>query len=207
VTALPLLSGDRSDFRAVNDFASETAWLHGVMTFVAKDGIAFFALALLAGWWIGRRTGSPRKVSAAVWGALAALIAVAVVQPISHAADEKRPFVVFPHALTLVHHSTDPGFPSDHATAAGAVAAALFLVSWRLGALTAAAAVLVAFSRTYVGVHFPQDVAAGLIIGGVVALLGSLVVVPILTRIVDALTRTPLRPLVSADRPVGEQAL
>jgi membrane-associated phospholipid phosphatase len=100
--------------------------------------------------------------------------------------------------LQLVSHANDAGFPSDHATAAGAVAAGLFFVSWRLGLVTTVWAALIAFSRIYVGVHFPQDVAAGLALGAVVAIIGAFIVVPILTRIAEWLTRTPLRILVVA---------
>jgi undecaprenyl-diphosphatase len=194
----PALSGDSHDFRVVNDFARDTAWLHGFMEFVAKDGVFLFGLALLAGWWLGRRDGSPRKVALAVWSALAALVAVALVQPISSAADERRPFVALPHVLRLISHANDSGFPSDHATAAGAIAAGLFFVSWRLGIITSLWAVLVAFSRVYVGVHFPQDVASGLALGAVVAVIGAFVLVPVLTRIAEWLTKTPLRVLVVA---------
>ena len=206
---IPAIHGDTHDFRTVNEFASDTSWLHGVMVFIANDGIVFFALALLAGWWIARRAGSPRGVALSVWGALAALIALAVAQPISHTADERRPFQIASlHALTLVHHSADPGFPSDHATAAGAVAAALFFVSWRLGLVTALGALLLAFSRVYVGVHFPQDVAAGLALGAAVAIAGALLLGRLLTRITEMLTRTPLRPLiVAADGTGSEPAL
>ena len=199
----PSISGDSHDFRVVNDFARDTSWLHGFMEFVARDGIFLLGIALLAGWWLGRRARSPRQVAVAVWSALAAVVAVALVQPISSAADEKRPFVALPHVLRLISHANDPGFPSDHATAAGAVAAGLFFVSWRLGLVTALWSLIVAFSRVYVGVHFPQDVAAGLALGAIVAVLGVFVVVPLMTRIAEWLTRTPLRPLVSAQTSGG----
>jgi undecaprenyl-diphosphatase len=192
----PAITGDSHDFRVVNDFARDTSWLHGFMEFVARDGIFLLGLALLAGWWLGRRGKSPRQVAIAVWSALAALVAVALVQPIASAADEKRPFVALPHVLQLISHADNAGFPSDHATAAGAVAAGLFFVSWRIGAVTLLWSLLVAFSRVYVGVHFPQDVAAGLALGAIVAVLGVFVVVPLLTRIADWLTKTPLRVLI-----------
>ena len=203
---LPLISGDEHDFRVVNDFARDTGWLHGFMTFMANDGVALLAVALVVAWWLGRRDDSPRRVAIAGWGALAALAAVALAQPISHAADEPRPFVAMPHALTLVRHATAPGFPSDPSTASGAVAAALLFVSWRLGLLTTLVSLLIAFSRVYVGVHFPQDVLAGLALGAAVAVLGVFVVVPFLTRGMEALARTRLRRLVVSG-PAAEQAL
>jgi len=200
------MTGDKSDFRHVNDFANSTSWLHGFMTFMAKDGVVLLALCLLAGWWIGRRDDSARKVALAVWAAIAAIIAVILVQPIADAAKEQRPFVVMPHVHKLIAHAADYGFPSDHATAAGAVAAGLTFLSWRLGLVTWLIALLVAFSRVYVGVHFPQDVLAGLALGAAVAVIGVFLVVPLLTRVVAWLGTTPVRPLV-ARSPLREQPL
>lgn len=190
--AVPAISGDRHDFRVVNTFARQTSWLHGVMTFFSQDGIFVLAALLVVGWWLGRRGRSLRKVAVAAWGAVAAAIALLIAQPIAHAANEQRPFVVFPHALDLVHHSADTGFPSDHATAAGAIMVALLVVSWRLGVIGVLLALIVAFARVYVGVHFPQDVAAGLALGAVVSAIGLVVVVPLFTRILNRLASTPL---------------
>jgi undecaprenyl-diphosphatase len=174
------------------------------MEFFAKDGVVLLAVALVAGWWIARRAASPRGVTIAVWGAIAALIALVIAQPISSAVDEKRPFVAIPTALTLIHHASDAGFPSDHATASGAVAAALVFVSWRLGIVAWLLALIIAFSRVYVGVHYPQDVVAGLALGAAVACLGVWLLVPLLTRIANWLQGTPLRPLVtSTPRPAN----
>jgi undecaprenyl-diphosphatase len=172
------------------------------MKFFAKDGVELLAIALIVGWRISRRSSSARGVTVSVWGALSALIALGIAQPISSTVDERRPFVAIPTALTLIHHSTDAGFPSDHATASGAVAAALLFVSWRLGLVASLVALIIAFSRVYVGVHYPQDVLAGLALGAVVACLGVWLLVPLLTRITTWLEGTPLRPLVSS-RPPG----
>ncbi|HVT20505.1 MAG TPA: phosphatase PAP2 family protein [Mycobacteriales bacterium] len=189
---------NRHAFVDVNDFARDTSWLHGVMSWLARDGVVLLAVALVVCWWIARGRRSPRQVATAVWGALGALVALAIAQPIASAVDERRPFVAMPKALLLIHHGTDPGFPSDHATAAGAVACAVLLVSWQLGALTALVALIIAFSRVYVGVHYPQDVLAGLGLGAAVVALGYFTVVPLMARIAEWLATTPLRPLVSA---------
>ncbi len=200
-SSVPRSSWDRHAFLDVNHFARHTSWLHGIMEFFAKYGVVLLAVALVIGWWISRRASSPRGVTTSVWGALAALIALGIAQPISSAVDERRPFVAIPSALTLIHHASDAGFPSDHATASGAVAAALVFVSWRLGIVAWLIALLIAFSRVYVGVHYPQDVLAGLALGAVVACLGVWLLVPLLTRITEWLQGTPLRPLVTAGTP------
>lgn len=203
-TVVPDSSWDRHWFLDVNHFARHTSWLHSTMEFFAKYGIVLLAIALVAGWWIGRQRSSARDVAIAVWGALAALVALAIAQPISSAVNEKRPFVAIPSALTLIHHASDAGFPSDHATGSGAVAAALVFLGWRLGVISWLIALIIAFSRVYVGVHYPQDVLAGLALGAVVAVLGVFLVVPIMARIVEWLGRTPLRPLVASGRPAAE---
>jgi len=60
---------------------------------------------------------------------------------------------------------SDYAFPSNHAVVAAAMAIALFLISWRLGVLALIATALMGVSRVYVGAHYPDDVAAGLLVG------------------------------------------
>jgi undecaprenyl-diphosphatase len=98
---------------------------------------------------------------------------VGVNQPIVSAVREARPYAMKSYILVLADRGSDFSFPSDHATLAGAVVAGLYLVHRRLGALAAAAAVLVAFSRVYIAAHYPQDVAAGLLLGAAVVLVGA----------------------------------
>jgi undecaprenyl-diphosphatase len=74
----------------------------------------------------------------------------------------------------------------------------VFLVSWQLGVVTTLVALLIAFSRVYVGVHYPQDVLAGLGLGAAVVAVGYFLVVPLMTRIAEWLATTPVRPLVLA---------
>lgn len=93
----------------------------------------------------------------------------------------------------LVDKTTDFSFPSDHATAAGAVAVGLLLTNRRWGIVAAALAIVMAFTRVYVGAHYPGDVIAGLALGGAVAAAGTALVVPLLTRIAERLSRTRVR--------------
>jgi undecaprenyl-diphosphatase len=95
----------------------------------------------------------------------------------------------------------DWSFPSNHATIAGALAATALLLHRRIGLVAVPLAVLAAFSRTFVGVHYPHDVAAGLLLG---VLVGT-VLTPVLARpVADVLRRrvrrTAARPAVRPAR-------
>lgn len=186
---------DSGLFFAVNAFARQTPWLHGLLLGYANYGVVVFAVLMLVGWWLARRAADLGRMAAALWTPLGTLLAVAVNQPLVALFHEPRPFVTYHHVLVLAHHSADPGFPSDHATMAGAAAVGLFLVSRRLGAVTAVAALLMAFARVYVADHYPHDVAAGLVLGAVVCLVVFLAVRRLLIWLVAWLARTPVRPL------------
>jgi len=165
---------------------------------VAGYGLVVFAALLLAGWWIARRDGDPIRMAAAVWAPLGTLLAVAVNQPIVALVHEQRPYDALTGILVLATPTTDPGFPSDHATAAGAVMAGLFLVNRTLGWIAALAAAAMAFSRVYIAAHYPLDVAAGLLLGAAVTLLGWILVRRLLLRLVEGARDTGLRPLLIA---------
>src|SRR6478672_4311276 len=177
-----LMNPNTSLFLSVNDFAWATPWLHDALALFAGYGLVVFAGLLGAGWWIARRDGAPTRMAAALWAPLGTLVAVAVNQPIVAFVHEARPYDTLTGILVLAAPTTDPGFPSDHATMAGAVAAGLFLVNRRLGGIAALAAVLMAFSRVYIAAHYPLDVVTGLLLGAAVTLAGWVLARRVLVR-------------------------
>jgi undecaprenyl-diphosphatase len=113
---------------------------------------------------------------------LSAGVALAIAKVLSEIVDRARPFVVEPHGVHLfTAHAADPGFPSDHATGAFAVAMAIYLRNRAWGALALVAAAVLAVGRVAIGVHFPSDVLAGAVLGCAVALV--LFVRPLRSRI------------------------
>ncbi|MFD7608625.1 phosphatase PAP2 family protein [Streptomyces mirabilis] len=56
-------------------------------------------------------------------------------------------------------------------------------------------------SRVWVGVHYPHDVIVGLAVGATVVLTGYAVLYKLAARLLQALTRTPLRPVLTATAP------
>lgn len=80
-----------------------------------------------------------------------------------------RPCWIDPSVSLLVHNPRDFSFPSGHTQASfeGAVCILLFNKKWGLPAIMLA--MLIAFSRMYLFVHFPTDVLAGAVLGTAIA--------------------------------------
>ena len=194
---------DNSLFRTINRLADRTGWAHGPFKANAGYGIVLFAVLLLIAYLDGRHHADLTAVAGSVWAALAALVALGIGQIIGGAVDRARPYETMSNVHVLVDKTTDFSFPSDHATVAGAVAVGLLFANRRWGIVAAVLAVLMAFTRVYVGAHYPADVLAGLALGGLVAALGWYTIMPILRRLATWITTTPLRPLVTSSPPVS----
>lgn len=77
-----------------------------------------------------------------------------------------RPYEVIPGLQLLVDKQSDFSFPSGHSCASFAVAMVILRLSPKIwGFLAVVLASLIAFSRLYVGVHYPSDVIVGIMIG------------------------------------------
>ncbi|HEX3015219.1 MAG TPA: phosphatase PAP2 family protein [Desulfobacteria bacterium] len=76
-----------------------------------------------------------------------------------------RPFLHFPDARVLGARPDQFSFPSGHTTTSFATATAILGKSRRWGGLALFLAALIGFSRVYVGVHYPLDVAGGILVG------------------------------------------
>jgi undecaprenyl-diphosphatase len=90
--------------------------------------------------------------------------------------DRERPPLRFPEPHPLVHVPGNPSFPSGHAATSFACAATLAWLTPLSPIALYALAALIAYSRVYVGVHYPLDVIGGAALGlGVATALRLLV--------------------------------
>ena len=94
-----------------------------------------------------------------------------------------RPFVLNPTIELLAMRPTDYSFPSGHTAASFASVAGLFMAGEkRLWKPALVLAVLIAFSRLYLYVHYPTDVLGGLLLGLLSGYIGSRLVLWLMDR-------------------------
>ena len=87
-----------------------------------------------------------------------------------------RPYEVVDGLKLIIERQDDPSFPSGHSGASFA-AAVVFLVKGpkKIGIPAIIMAALIAFSRLYVGVHYPTDVICGIITGTCCAIISFMI--------------------------------
>lgn len=181
-------------------------WLEDPVTAFAEFAVPLYAAGLVALWFIARPYGNRSWKSACVSGFAAAAIAMITNQAISHLWERPRPFAAHPVLTHLLSApSPDPSFPSDHAAVAVAIAFAVMAFSRRAGLLFLAAATLIALSRVALGMHYPSDVLAGMVVGWAAAAFVTRLGLPWVGRLVTLLSRISDPLLVPVWRRIGSR--
>ena len=158
-------------YHAINRFVLHHPWLGRALADVETVapvvvGVAAFGLWLLA------RPGAGNRWKLASASALASgALALLVNQLIAMGWRRERPFAAHPSSHVWGGRSHDPSFPSDHASAAFAIAFAVLFFDRVAGGLFLAAATVIAVGRVFVGAHYPADVLAGCLVGLACAVL------------------------------------
>ncbi len=168
-------SFDLTVFKLINEKWSVNA-LDPFFAAVAIYGREYFWVPVVLLMWI---LGSAFNNEKAKKGALMLIIVfiAIIIIGLSLKAVYYRPRPFLNPLLSSIDHilipkDLDSSFPSGHAliVAGGAVAAFLFLRK-RYSIPLVIEAALVSYSRVYVGVHYPTDVIAGVVLGAAIAFI------------------------------------
>ena len=169
-------SFDHDVLKAVNS-TMRSGLLDSIMPYITKlgdGGVFWIALALIL--LIPKKT---RRTGAAM--GIAMLIGLIIGNGLlKNIIARPRPFdirdTILPRNRLLVSPPTDYSFPSGHTLASFEAATALYKDHTVYGFLAFVLAILIAFSRIYLQVHYPSDVLGGAILGFLFGLLGSTIV-------------------------------
>jgi undecaprenyl-diphosphatase len=125
---------------------------------VGSYGIVWLILAVLTAWYLRRPAAVPFTL-------IAYFVASAAADAIKALVERDRP-----GENLLLPEPASTSFPSGHAATSFACAATLArFVPTRVAVVFYVLAAAIAYSRVYVGVHFPLDVLAGAALGLLVA--------------------------------------
>lgn len=154
---------------SINNLAGCNGLLDALMTSVTYFGVPCMVLWVALQWWVTENRRYIRH--AALSAGFAFLIGLLINQAILIFVHRMRPYDAGLTSL-LTPSTTDPSFPSDHATASFAIAFVFLFKGFKRSALfLVLAATVVCFSRVYVGMHYASDVAGGMLTALVAALL------------------------------------
>jgi len=174
---------DTGILEALNQFAREwRRFDEGVVLLtnleLAKGGVMMMAL-----WWAWFRDPRTERHTRAqvIMAIAAAVVAIGVGRGLAHVLPfRERPFndegfdFTVPYSTDVDFYSTWSSFPSDHGVLFAALVVSLFFISRPVGiAAGVYTLVFIFLPRLYVGLHWPTDIIAGVLLGAAIAWLAT----------------------------------
>lgn len=168
------MNPDAALFHLINNLTGTSLPLDAVALLIVNDYAMPTLFALVVGglWFAGRDEVEREKCKSAVLYALIGLlIANLIVKGFWMMFFRPRPFAVEEGVKLLFYRPSVSSFPSEPVATLAAIAMGVFLFERRLGWVMVALTVAFAFTRVMAGVHYPSDVIAGGLIGGLAVYL------------------------------------
>lgn len=161
-----LISANDALFSYLNDFAFRTEAFEQTIFFIAQ----YLPWVLLVGLFVFLATH--RHPGEAIRSILVVLTAACFAWLISYAVKygflSPRPFLVWPEINVIFESGGLDSFPSGHATFFMALGTAFFAYHRAGGVFYIAGAFAIGIARVISGIHWPLDVLAGWLLGGLI---------------------------------------
>jgi undecaprenyl-diphosphatase len=153
---------NRSWFLLINATPDSAGWMLDSAQYIARDLILVMPALVVILWLWGRKHEVSAQRQMVLKTAIALVASLAISWCMGHLFPHARPFAIG-LGYNFLYHAPDNSFPSDHGTTSFTFALA-FLFWHRLwsGALLMVAAIAIAWSRVYLGVHWPMDMIGAL---------------------------------------------
>lgn len=154
-------------FRLINDLGKQYTYLNPVFVFIAEYLVYVLALAVAIYWFTNNRTHKLMVIS----GIMAFIIAEALGKAAGMLHYNEQPFAVLSNVNQLIEKAVNNSFPSDHTILFFSFCTVFWLFKRTWGWIWMVIAFVVGISRIWVGVHYPADVAVGILISMISALI------------------------------------
>lgn len=155
-------------FHLLNVPDQASIWMINYASLIAHDLVYLFLLIFAIAWFRGSYQVKTGIIKAFIFTA----ITLSISEILSAILNTPRPFVM-DVGRTLIEHAPTGSFPSNHMSIFSGIAFAYYFSPQRdLGRILIWTAWLVAWSRVYVGVHFPIDMLGAFLMAIIVNLAG-----------------------------------
>ncbi|MGP2408904.1 undecaprenyl-diphosphate phosphatase [Yersinia sp. 2553 StPb PI] len=162
-------------FSMINATPASPPWMISFATFIARDLIMIIPMLLVALWLWGPKDSINLQRAVVTKAAIALVFSMLSAACIGMLIPHDRPFVVG-FGYNFMSHAPDSSFPSDHGTAifTFALAFVFWHKLWSAVSMMVVAAAI-AWSRIYLGVHWPLDMVGAFLLGIIGCLFAQLV--------------------------------
>jgi undecaprenyl-diphosphatase len=170
---------DQAIIEFINQLAQQSKTFDLLVGLVASNHLFKGVVVISCYWaiWFGVREATSRDAARASLAAtvVAVILALGVNRLLATALPHQvrpinDPEIVFrlPEGMARGAFSSLSAFPSDHAVMFMGLALGTFAISWKVAAaLLGHALIIVLLPRLYLGLHYPSDLVAGAVLGGV----------------------------------------
>ncbi|MDU0288726.1 phosphatase PAP2 family protein [Saccharothrix longispora] len=170
---------------------SAPAWIQELGLLFTEGSIVLLLALLLLTWWRAR-SGTAKTMASALLAPVGLVVSYLLSEWSKTFVEVDRPCrTLNVEVIAECPPVGDWSLPSNHATIAGAIAIGV-LIAWpRLGLVSLPIGVLAAYSRVFVGVHYPHDVVVGFLMGATVTAIVMVLLVRPVTVLVGRLREHP----------------